>query len=789
MKAKILILLLTFLSVLHSQNLYFPNFERYLFTATSDGAQGLRLNPANIGFAHRLNSLIYITSTEKFSFKNYDAGLFIQLMRLGFGFKTAKIESQKSTLFSTSTGFGSEDFTVGFGIDYLSINDEGFKQSINLGFIYRPFDFASISIVAQNLTNRYFKGTTFGRKYIAGFGLRPLGNDILTLSGDVFLFENQKVKNFKAGAEIKIVDGLNIYGIIDNSKIFSDKKTFIVGVSINFQNSGAKIFSDFENSKNRTSISFFNSQEIMKTFFYPVKKIAEVEIRGLIPDYKEQPSLFSKPRKSIHDLIDEIEKTANDKDINGLVLKIYPFSGEIKLYELEGLTQEIVEAVIKVKKSGKPVVAYLGGEIAGVNELYLASVADKIVIAPECMIVGYGAIIDVSRLKSFFEKFGIEWDAMTTGEFKSTFHSTYTDSATPKQAELIKGLVEEIHKQMIEQIAKSRNINFTDELVQEISAGLIPPRAKEIGLVDEIGFYNEAKKLINKLANNREDENVKIVKLEKRKYWNKTWGVVPKIAVIGVHGTIVTGESQPPIPFIPLLNERATGSETVVRQINSAVKDKSVKAIILRVNSGGGSALASNEIYTALKSAREKKPVIISFGNIAASGGYYVACSSDRIFANPATLTGSIGVVYSKPVLEKLYKNLKIKIEQYKRGKHTDLFSTSRHWTDEERKIIENALQYIYLGFKQKVAENRKMTIEEVEQIAQGKVYIGTKALELNLVDELGGLRKAIEYAKEKAKIKQNYNVKFFPVPSTFGIQTDLISEILKTILLNKTND
>ncbi len=789
MKAKISILLLAILSTLNSQNLYLPNFERYLFTATSDGAQGLRLNPASTGFAHRFNSLIYITSGEKFSFKNYDAGLLFQFMRLGLGFKTAKFDAQKSTLISTSTGFGKEDFSFGIGIDYLRINDERFRPSINFGFIYRPFNFASISLVAQNLTGRYFKGTSFERKYIAGVGLRPFGSDILTLSGDLFLIENQKIKNFKAGAEIKIVDGINIYGIIDKSKIFSEKQTFIFGVSINLQNNGFKIFTDFENSKNKASISFFNSREIMKTSLYPVRKIAEIEIRGLIPDYKEQQSLFSKPRKSVHDLIDEIEKSATDRDINGVLLKIYPFSGEIKLYELEGLTQEIVEALLKVKKSGKQVVAYLGGEIAGVNELYLASVADKIVIAPECMIVGYGAVIDVERLKSFFEKFGIEWDAMTAGEFKSTFHSTYTDSATPKQAELIKGLVEEIHRQMIEQIAKSRNINFTDELVQEISAGLIPPRAKEIGLVDEIGFYSEAKKLINKLANNREDENVKLTKLDKRRYWNTTWGMIPKIAVIGVHGTIVTGESQPPIPFIPLLNERLTGSETVVRQINSAVKDKSVKAIILRVNSGGGSALASNEIYNALKYAREKKPVIISFGNIAASGGYYVACSSDRIFANPATLTGSIGVVYSKPVLEKLYENLKIKIEQYKKGEHADLFSTSRHWTDAERKIIENALQYTYLGFKQKVAENRKMTLEEVERLAQGKVYVGTKALELKLVDELGGLRKAIEYAKEKTKLKGNYEVKFFPVPSVFGIQTDFVSEILRTILFNKISE
>jgi protease-4 len=230
-----------------------------------------------------------------------------------------------------------------------------------------------------------------------------------------------------------------------------------------------------------------------------------VEIKGEIPDYKEQPSIFSKPRRSVHDIVSEIERSAKDKDINGLILKIYPFSGEIKIYELEAITQEIVDAVKKVKKAGKPVVAYLGGENAGVNELYLASVADKIVIAPECMIVGYGAIINVERLKSFFEKFGIEWDAMTAGKFKSTFHSYYTDSATTEQAQLIKSLAEDIHKQLIEQISKTRGIQFTEDLINEISSIVTPSRAKELGIVDEIGFYDEAKNMANKLANKRDD--------------------------------------------------------------------------------------------------------------------------------------------------------------------------------------------------------------------------------------------------------------------------------------------
>jgi protease-4 len=277
-------------------------------------------------------------------------------------------------------------------------------------------------------------------------------------------------------------------------------------------------------------------------------------------------------------------------------------------------------------------------------------------------------------------------------------------------------------------------------------------------------------------------EEVNLVKVGARKYWETAWGEIPKIAVIGVHGSILTGESQPPIPF-PFLSERVTGSETVIKQINQAVRDKSVKAIILRVNSPGGSALASNEIYTALKEARKKKPVIVSFGNIAASGGYYVSCSSEKIFASPATLTGSIGVVFAKPVISKLYDNLKIKVEQYKEGEHSDMFSPLRHLTDVEKRKVEEMLQYTYLSFKQKVAENRNMTLDEVENLAQGKVYTGTQALKLKLVDEFGGLSQAIGYVEEKLKLKK-YEVKFYAVPSLFGFEPGIVERLINSLFI-----
>jgi protease-4 len=786
MKIKIFpfaISILVFLN-LHSQTLHPPTIERYLFSATTEGADGVRLNPAITGIKHHVNFNFYVSTFNKPLSKNFDFGFLLQNNRAGLGLKSEKFGDSSMTLLSFSFGFGKRNFTSGFGIDYIKVNDEPFKTSFNIGFLSRPFEFVAFSFVLQNLTGRYFRATPFERKYIFGAGLRPTGDDRLTLSGDVFINDKGKLKNsnYKYGAEFKVIDGLKISALFDNSKIFTNEKVLLFGITINFQNAGVRFFSNGDKINSKFTISTFYSSEYLPTSFYPVKRIAEVEIKGEIPDYKEQPSIFSKPRRSVHDIVSEIERSAKDKDISGLILKIYPFSGEIKIYELEAITQEIVDAVKKVKKAGKPVVAYLGGENAGVNELYLASVADKIVIAPECMIVGYGAIINVERLKSFFEKFGIEWDAMTAGKFKSTFHSYYTDSATTEQAQLIKSLAEDIHRQLIEQISKTRGIQFTEDLINEISSIVTPSRAKELGIVDEIGFYDEAKKMANKLANKRDNEKVNLVKVGARKYWETAWGEIPKIAVIGVHGSILTGESQPPIPF-PFLSERVTGSETVVKQINQAVGDKSVKAIILRVNSPGGSALASNEIYTALKESRKKKPVIVSFGNIAASGGYYVSCSSEKIFASPATLTGSIGVVFAKPVISKLYDNLKIKVEQYKEGEHSDMFSPLRHLTDVEKRKVEEMLQYTYLSFKQKVAENRNMTLDEVENLAQGKVYTGTQALKLKLVDELGGLSQAIGYLEEKLKLKK-YEVKFYTVPSLFGFEPGIVEQLINSLFI-----
>jgi protease-4 len=243
---------------------------------------------------------------------------------------------------------------------------------------------------------------------------------------------------------------------------------------------------------------------------------------------------------------------------------------------------------------------------------------------------------------------------------------------------------------------------------------------------------------------------------------------MPEVAVIGVYGTIVTGKSSPPSPFpIPFLGgDRLTGSESVIKQIEEAVADKNIKAIVLRVNSGGGSALASDEIYNAVREAMAKKPVVASFGNVAASGGYYVAVGAKKIFAEPATLTGSIGVLIAFPVLtDFIEKDLGGNVEQYKSRDASGVLNPFHKWDEKDMKYVDEFLNQTYTDFKEKVSEGRKLSMSRVDELAQGKVYTGDQAKNLGLIDGYGGLEKAIQYAANVAGISGGYRVKMFVVP------------------------
>jgi protease-4 len=252
------------------------------------------------------------------------------------------------------------------------------------------------------------------------------------------------------------------------------------------------------------------------------------------------------------------------------------------------------------------------------------------------------------------------------------------------------------------------------------------------------------------------------------KEWDTNWQRQKGVAVIGVYGDIVSGESVSPgglpIPFFA--QGRSTGAATVAKQIDAAMSDRYTKAIVLRVDSPGGSAVASDEIARKIREARKQKPIVVSMGDLAASGGYYVSAYGEKIFASPLTMTGSIGVITAMPFFYDLARRADLYVRNFDRGKYSHLYDLYQPPSPELESWVQRALNFYYEPFLQKVAEGRKLDVAHVREAAQGRIWTGQGAKEMRLIDEFGGLYDALEYARKKAGLPKNYAVQFYPVPS-----------------------
>ncbi len=772
-----------------------PQNQRYLFTAGTDESQAFLYNPAYLGVYSRgsvLDGYYFFPSKAQLSPVGsfHDLGISVQQGKFALAYRNAATNNEALNEYSVGFGVGNRGAALGFSLSYADIAGLGARWFPAVGLIWRPARYVSFGAAYRNFSDAPFGVHQIEKLTNLGLSIRPFGTELLTLSGDLTLPDHHK-RGYKAGVTLELLPGLNIYGIYDHSAYgvptyvtpapssgppplyptYLWGNSISLGISFNFGShihiEGATSYQSGAYTATYGRIELTSQQ--MKSIV-PGKRIAEVTIRGDIRDARESSFLFSKPPKSLLDYVEEIRKCADDQSIKALILKIYPYSTSETFFALSGETQELADAVEYVRSKGKKVYAYLADD-SGVNELYLASAADKIYMPPTAFISGYGIDFNLIRLKGLFDKLHITWNAQTAGKYKSTFHTIYTDSATPDQARLIQGLVDDIYSQMLRQIEVNRNMTIDDSLKSDLGALISSRVAVRLHLIDGVAYYDQFKKetaenLPGKFGNLSE---VNPANIHRRA---TTWGREPEVAVIGIYGAITMGESSPPAPFpIPFLgSDRVTGSETVVRQIRDAAEDKNIKAIVLRVNSGGGSALASDEIYNAVREAMTKKPVVSSFGNVAASGGYYAAVGTSRIFAEPATLTGSIGVVIAFPVLtDFIEKDLGSNVEEYRSAHGSSVLDPFHRWTEKDMKYVDEFLNETYTDFKTKVSEGRKLSLARVDELAQGKVYTGVQAKNLSLIDDYGGLVKAIQYAADVSGISGHYRVKLFEVPG-FGL-------------------
>lgn len=508
---------------------------------------------------------------------------------------------------------------------------------------------------------------------------------------------------------------------------------------------------------------------------------AEIEIKGAYPEGAVLPGLFGELTENLETAIGRLDKAASDDKIDGVILKIHsPTIGWAKMNAFR-------KAIARVQAKGKKVHAWMAD---GSNMDYvLASACDDVAMPQPGTLMLVGIRAEVTFYKNLFEKIGVKADMLRVGEFKSAAESYTRSEMSPEFRLEMEEIVDDRYKQLVESIASSRKM-AGEKITAAIDEGpLTAQQAKKLGLIDRLAYEDE---LEGEIAKQAEGKTFKVVKKYGKKKADtdfsglagmmkmmemlmgveqpKRKSTNPKLAIIHASGMIMTGKSQSDF----LTGESVMGSDTMIKAIREANKDATVKAIVLRVDSPGGSALASDLIWHELELV--SKPFVVSMGDVAGSGGYYIAMGADRIFADPGTITGSIGVVGGKFALNGLYKKIGITTEVISRGKNSGVLSSTHGFNDNERDSMQRLLNDIYEQFTTKAAKGRKMEHAQLEKLARGRVYTGKAAQKIGLVDELGTLDDAIGYAKTQlgmapdAKMEQLILPKATsPLESLFG--------------------
>ena len=415
--------------------------------------------------------------------------------------------------------------------------------------------------------------------------------------------------------------------------------------------------------------------------------------------------------------------------------------------------EAIRSALVDFRKSKKFIIAY--GEMMTQKSYYVASVADKIYMNPSGLMEFAGMSVNLTFLKGTLDKLGIEPQIFYCGKFKSATEPLRLTKMSDANRIQTTEFINDFYHHFMQNIALSRNKSF--EELDNISKNLLvrhPADALKYKMVDALKYYDEVLEELNKVSGNSK-KNPLFVKMEDYDGNNSipTKFSKEKIAVLFAEGDIVDGQG----------DDNNIGGEKFAEQIRKIRQDDKIKAMVIRVNSPGGSAFASDVIWREITLAKKKMPVVVSMGDYAASGGYYISCAADSIFAEPNTLTGSIGVFGILPCLENfLHDKLGITHDGVKTGNYSDMPNLTRHLTDDEKVIIQAGVDSIYSDFLNRVAKGRHKTKAEIDSIAQGRVWSGSKAIGIGLVDKLGNLQDAISCAQHLAKLKE-YNVINYP--------------------------
>ncbi|MDP4172484.1 MAG: signal peptide peptidase SppA [Bacteroidota bacterium] len=740
------------LKSLSAQPNTFQTFLQNDFLLTSPGAMGYGLygyeNPALLNYSEGFNMLFaWKDHSGKFrEFNNW--GLFSSISNIGFGMIHRKYSAGTIANYKLSLAVGDRSFSTGLSYGWSNSDIADFNRTdiLTLGFLLRPSKYVSAGL------NGITALTENSHSIYLDLAIRPLGNELLSIFGDMSIasFYGRKYeRNFwSAGAALELIPGLRLTGR------YFDTKSFTAGLEIGLGNLTLHSQSHFDKDQKYA----FNTYGIRlgsydRNFTRNFSTKSNNYLNLTLSDVKYRRFRFFDNSSTLFDLLSQINAAKDDPDISGIALNATELSSDReKLWELR-------EAILQFKKSGKKVVIFL--ERPSLDLYHFASVADKIVLDPQGMILFQGLVTGRTYIKGMLEKIGIGFEEWRFFKYKSAFENLGREKMSDADRQQRQELVDGIYNIIKNDVTRSRKI--TDDQFDNIVNNLgiiIAPEALELHLVDTLQRWENAGEILKKL----EGKDIALTNsIEKFKLpEDNHWGEFNYIAVIYALGNC----------------DMNTGiaARKLVKDVEDVTNNPKIKAVVFRVDSPGGDGMASDYIAEAMLKLKKKKPVIVSQGSVAASGGYWLSMYADTIVAAPNTVTGSIGVIGGWAYNITLKEKLGVTTDYVKRGEHADLgFGATvpfiglslpdRNLDAAEKKRMEHIIKAEYNDFVSKVALGRNMTKEYIDSVGQGRVWDGSAGLKNGLVDLLGGLNDAINIAKVKAKISDDKNVKILQYP------------------------
>lgn len=719
--------------------------------ATSNRTTAGLANPAGLG-AWPIMSLDYIHNFTDSSYKGNDGvlysnrGLFLGVEWLNH---SDDIFRRKYTL-----AIGDRIHTnlyMGLSYSRFGGSDRYYKgrQNWKLGTLFQPRPFISLGLVIDRINEPKFAGIKRKRLYRPGTAIRPFG-DRFTFSSDVRWFEGEDLSDIEGDIRMAVGPFSGISFVTD----YRTEGQWRLGISVNFDRTIIGAQGKLNRHRDYAGGNYFIEVSSLSygSAFAGASRTATLTLDEKIVEEPRQRPLFGKGGTSFFSIVRRLRKGANDPGVSGLLLNI----DDIKLNF--ALAQELRAAIGEYRKSGKKVTVFL---TTGRNlDYYLASAADKIYMDPSGFLELKGLAATARFYKGAMDKLGIRADVVRTGPHK-TFADAFTETGLTDSARAqLEWLLDDLYGQFVDGISVGRRI-LPEQVKLLIDNGPYTALgAHKAGLIDGLKHYDE-------FVDGEENgglESISFESLYKVEEYNGRWSEPKKLAIIYADGSIMAGKSRS-----SLLDGRVLGSATVADAIKKVRRDNTIKAVVFRVNSPGGDAIASEEIYRQLELLKGKKPLVVSMAGVAASGGYYISCPGDAILASPGTITGSIGIVFGKPDLSGFYEKIGVTTEIVKRGGHADIRSMSRPATDEELALIEKIIWEYYDDFVSKVSAWRKLDRDSVDAVGQGRVWTGKQAYQMGLVDSYGGIWEAVELARQKAKLDPRDKVEFEIFPA-YGV-------------------